>query len=228
METIFLGKWVFLPPCRMTTVYNGLWNANGNQEITCHELWGYLVMKSNIDIYLLTCHAGGQSRKNLGFPSFYAKIKKTSTISLIFYPFRWEIMPVVTRMSWLSFRALPRALLSDLLLTGILREMGITNTIMSRREHGCRRLNDMLQATQMENSRASGSAVRFRRSCSFHINYSPFPPSPRQTYFLNATVFHLGPFSSLAISSERYSSMKEQKLLKLLSHWFYKSFKSKH
>lgn len=23
---------------RMTAVYNGLWNANGNQRITCHEL----------------------------------------------------------------------------------------------------------------------------------------------------------------------------------------------
>lgn len=107
---------------------------------------------------------------------------------------------MVIRMSWLSFRALPRALLSDLLLTGILRKTGITNTIMSRRENGCRRLNDTLQATQMENSRASASAIKFRRSCSFHINYSPPPPSPRQTYFLNATVFHLGPFFSSLIT----------------------------
>lgn len=30
-----------LPLQRMTFVYNGLWNANGSQEITCDELWGY-------------------------------------------------------------------------------------------------------------------------------------------------------------------------------------------
>ena len=30
----------------------------------------------------------GKAEKNLGFPSFYAKIKKTSA-SHVFYPFRW-------------------------------------------------------------------------------------------------------------------------------------------
>lgn len=41
----------------------------------------------------------GKAEKNLGFPSFYAKIKKTSA-SLIFYPplSDGEIMPVVTKM----------------------------------------------------------------------------------------------------------------------------------
>ena len=44
-------------------------------------------MKSNIDIYLLTRHAGGQSRKNLDFPDFCAKIKKPAA-SHLFYLFR--------------------------------------------------------------------------------------------------------------------------------------------
>lgn len=44
-------------------------------------------MNSNTDIYRLTCHAGGQSRKNLDFPDFCAKIKKPSA-SHLFYLFR--------------------------------------------------------------------------------------------------------------------------------------------
>ena len=133
-------------------------------------------------------------------------------------------MPVVIIMSWLSCTALPRALLSDLVLTGIQHEMGITNTIMSRRENGCRRLNDTLPATQMENSRlllplsSSGGAVLST------LTIPPAPISPPDILF-KCNCFSFGSillFTNNNQSSERYSSMKEQKLLKLLSHWFYK------
>lgn len=166
-------------------------------------------MKSNIDIYLLTRHAGGQSRKNLHFPGSCAKIKNPCA-SYLFCLFRWGNNTSGDNNA-MMFKALSYASLSDLLLPGILHKMGIMNTIRSRKENGCRSLNDMFQATQTEDGRTAASTVKFSRSCSFHVNHSYL--RPHWTYFFQCNCFSFGStllFPNDNQSSERYSSITEQ------------------
>lgn len=119
-----------------------------------------------------------------------------------------EITLAVITTAWLSFRALPHALVSDLLLPGILHEVGIMNITVSRRGNWCRRLNNMLQATRR---RTAGPTHQLSSSwAAFLSTLTPW------THFKNVTVFHSGPLFSPLINNqrpERYTSVKDQKLL---------------
>lgn len=117
-------------------------------------------------------------QKKPAFPGSRAKIKKPSA-SYLCCLFRWgnnasgdDNVIVIRRLS--------HALLSDLLLPGILHEVGIMNIITSRRGNWCGRLNDMLQATQMEKSRAAASP----RSPRGAVHLPPGHIFKRQLFFL--------------------------------------------
>lgn len=126
-------------------------------------------------------------------------------------------MLMVITMWWLSFKAPSHTLWSDLLLPGILHEVGIINVIMFRRGNWCRKLSDVLQATPKEPGRAAALTLELRGavlSTSTPLGHI----SPMQLFFIWVYLF----FADSNQRSKSYRFIKELKLLKLLAMWWKK------
>lgn len=170
-----------------------------------------LVMKSNIDIYLLTLPAGRQSRENLDFPALLYQIKRPSA-SQHFCLFRrgnnasGDNNIVITIQSTSTHVIIWFAPPRDPACGGYYEYYSVQKRELMQK------VKCYAPGNQTENDKAASSVVKFTGSLSFHVNPLDI--------FLKCNCFPFGStlfFTNNNQRSERYTFIKDQKLLKLLS-----------